>query len=58
VSPWLITTTAWSWLIGATIHGMAGALRRPSETSTALAAAGLACLLIFQIRSRHHRSAS
>lgn len=58
MSPWLITTTASSWLIEVTIHGLADVLRRPSETATALAAAGLACLGIFQIRSHRRRSTS
>jgi hypothetical protein len=58
VSPWLITTTALSWIVGATIHGAVGALRRPSERAIILAVAGLACLLVFALRTRRHRSTS
>ena len=30
MSPWLITTTAWPWIMGAVIHGWAGATTRPT----------------------------
>ena len=37
MSPWLITTTGWSWIVDAAIHGSVGALRGPAEIVAALA---------------------
>jgi hypothetical protein len=36
VSPWLITTTAWPWIMGAVIHGWGGATTRPTVSVVVL----------------------
>ncbi|HWF15753.1 MAG TPA: hypothetical protein VG244_06190 [Acidimicrobiales bacterium] len=52
MSPWLITTTGWSWIVGAAIHGSVNGLKRPAEVVTALAITGCALLLAIRLRSR------
>jgi hypothetical protein len=52
VSPWLITTTGWSWIVGAAIHGSVGTLRRPAEMVAALAITGGALLVAFRLRAK------
>ncbi|HEY1651349.1 MAG TPA: hypothetical protein VGG09_05655 [Acidimicrobiales bacterium] len=52
MSPWLITTTGWSWIVGAAIHDSAGVFGRPTAMVAALAVIGVALFLGVHLRRR------
>lgn len=59
MSPWLITTTSWPWIMGAVIHGWAGATTRPTGWTIALVmivvivvVPGVGVALVLAVRTR------